>query len=78
VDLRTTVLLDRHARPWAGHPRLPLPGSGIGVDRRADPRVEPGDGHDGEPGAARLIAYANTEIVIEAESPSGGYVPSTA
>jgi hypothetical protein len=74
VDLRTTVLIDRHARPWAGHPRLPPVEPGKGVDGRADPRVKPENGHDGEGGTARIISYRSTEVAIEAESPSGGYV----
>ncbi|MFL5169480.1 MAG: hypothetical protein ACJ8CX_02295, partial [Microvirga sp.] len=49
VDLRTTVLLDRHYR------------------------AEPGpDGERG--GTARVVAYRNNEVVIEADSPRGGYV----
>ncbi|MFL5121536.1 MAG: hypothetical protein ACJ8C8_13870 [Microvirga sp.] len=48
VDLRTTVLLDRHTRPEAGH--------------------------DGERGTARIVSYRNSEVVIEADSPGGGYV----
>ena len=49
VDLRTTVLLNRHDR------------------------AEPGrDGERG--GTARVVAYRNNEVVIEADSPRGGYV----
>jgi hypothetical protein len=74
VDLRTAVLLDRHAGSWAGHPRLPPAAPTEGMDARADPRVKPEDGHDGAGGTARIISYGNTVVEIEAESPAGGHV----
>ena len=49
VDLRTTVVLDRHDQ------------------------AEPG--HDGERGGtARVVAYRNNQVVIEADSTTSGYV----
>jgi hypothetical protein len=79
MDLRTTVLLDRHDPAWSGpegSPRRKPPPPPAGTIRRSDtgvlrveapPRAEP-------EGTARIAAYGNTEVVIEADSPAGGHV----